>query len=343
MGFHNVTLDHKFFGYGSSGGPGHKTFIPNSQSGIEPSRTKRWGQARRRFPITNMISESDTIELFEFVLLRRGSAHSFLIRDPLDITTATDDFSQAAWDDVVIGQGDGSKTEFTLKKLYTSGSQTITRVLNKPLVGQVFSGHGTSKVLNTDFTIDHQIGRVSYVTAPPSGDVKAGCQFGLQVRFSTAVDDLLGLSYDGFRSANYLIEVVEEAVATIAKERHVAHSELVTYGGGTTFSTQQIDPYYLQFEQGRYVEFTNAGAMVVRLPDVDTLIGATSLFTSGTIVSGGPYFAIGNFGTGIITLEEWFDPGPAWRSIGNGVDDFTVPVNSIREVYLDDLHIWRCR
>ena len=120
MGFHNVTLDSDFIGYGSIVGPGHRTFVQDSQSGIQNERKKRWQQARRRFTITNDIDEDQLRELFEFILCRRGSAYSFLIRDPLDFTTASDDKSAPAFDDVVIGTADGSRTEFTTKKFYTS-------------------------------------------------------------------------------------------------------------------------------------------------------------------------------------------------------------------------------
>lgn len=337
MGFHNVTLDPKFIGYGSLVGPGHQTVIADSQSGIEPARKKRWSQGRRRFTLSNQLDLTDVQELFDFVLARRGSAHSFLIRDPLDYTTASDDISASAWDDVVIGTGDGSKTEFTLRKKYTSGATTVDRILNKPLLGQVRSGHtAAEKTLNVDFTIDHQIGRISYITAPPTGDVKAGSEFRNQVRFGKSVDNLLGLSYNGFREASYSIDLVEEMVPVVAGERHQAHSELTQFGGGTTFSEPQIDDFQVEFEMGRFLEFTPDIAANVRLPDINTLVGGVSLFTSGVIVPGGPYFVLYNAGAAAITLRE-FDSA-SW---GDVLTDPTIAADRARECWVDDAGIWR--
>jgi len=338
MGFHNVTLDPKFLGYGSTGGAGHRTFIPDSPSGVETA-TALWSETRRRFTLSNDISLEDAIELFEFILARRGSSHSFLIKDPIDFTTASDHIAAPAWNDAVIGTGDGVLTEFQLFKYYEPGlTNELAKRIYKPVPGIVASGHGgSSKILNTDFTIDHQFGRISYVTAPASGDVTAGCEFRLQVRFGKSADDLLGLTYDGFRNASYSVDVVED----IGDGRVPAHSELTTYVGGLNFEQDVPTPYYLPFQFGRFVEYDNAAPLTVRLPDINTLVGGVSLFTSGLVTAGGPYFVIYNNGVNSITLEERFSA--AWRTIGTGIGDSVIPIDTAREIYIDDLGIWRAR
>jgi uncharacterized protein (TIGR02217 family) len=340
VGLHNVTLDSKFIGFGSVAGPGHQTFVPDTGSGVEGVRKKNWSQGRRRYTLSNSISLEDAIELFEFILCRHGSAHSFLIRDPLDFTTGGNHVGAPSSEDANIGTADGSKTEFTLKKRYTSGATIFDRVLLKPLVGSVsIFSDGEEKVLNADYTIDHQIGRVSFVTAPTTGAVTAGCEFRVNVRFGKSADDLLGLTYDGFRNSTYSIDLIEEMSPVVAGERNVAHSDLITFGGGLThIAGQVITPNYVQIEHGLYIEYINTTALTVRLPDLSTLIGGFSLFTSGVVVAGGPYFVIYNNGSADITLEEF--QAAAWRTV---LENPTIAAGAGKEVFLDDLGIWRAR
>ncbi len=344
MGFHNVTLNSDFIGYGSVIGPGHRTFIQDSQSGIQTQRKRRWEQTRRRFTITNTIDEDQLRELFEFILCRRGSANSFLIRDPLDFTSASDDKSDPAFDDQVIGTADGSKTEFTTKKTEVF---TTDRIIRKLVPGQVIVGvDGVPKTLNTDFTIDHQLGRVSFVSAPASGDVTAGFEFRVQVRFGKSVDDLLGLSYDSFRTSSYSLDMMEEMTPIIKGERQAATTELINYGGGSDFRSTigapLASPFFLdQTLHGMFIEMSPQLAnTVVRMPDIDTLVvfGTLSMFDALMMPPGGPYFVIHNSGTKDIALEQFVSA--SWIPI---LTTSTVEPNRSAEVSIDEDGSWRAR
>lgn len=346
MGFHNVTLDSDFIGYGSVVGPGHRTFIQDSQSGIQNQRKKRWNQSRRRFSLTNDIDEDQLRDLFEFILCRRGSAHSFLIRDPIDFTTATDQKSAPALGDILIGTADGSRTEFTMKKLYETGTAfENNRFIRKLVPGQVLVGvAGSPQTLNTDFTLDHQLGRLSFVSAPASGSVTAGFEFRVQVRFGKSVDDLLGLSYDTFRTASYSLDLMEDMTPLTMGERYVPTTDLTNYGGGSNFLSSigapLVSPFYLDRNHGLFIEMNPELAnTIVRLPDIDTTLsefGGLSMFANGMMPAGGPYFAIHNSGTKTITLEQF--QSSSWGSVNNSQ---IVNVDQTVEAFIDEDGEWR--
>lgn len=343
MGYHDVTLDSKFIGYGSVAGPGHRTFIPETQGGIDEGlRVSRWGQARRQLTLSNSLEIEDVQELFSFILIRRGSAHSFNIRDPLDFTTASDQVSDHAFDDIVIGTGDGTKTEFTLKKIYVDGSTTVTRIINRPVVGKILIGvNGVLQVENTDYTVDHSIGRISFLTAPTNThSVTAGFEFRIGVRFGKSVDDLLGLSYNGFREADYTIDLIEDIVPIDGAVRPQWYNGLIEHGGGTSFGDNQISPFVIDFQFGRWIRFTQDSNLIIILPDIDTTIsGVGSLFANDVVTAGGPYFGIYNdsFGSSI-TAQEWF--GGSLAAIQG---DSVWGPGRLREFFIDDGGRWRAR
>ena len=346
MGFHDVELDSDFIGYGSIVGPGHRTFVPDTQSAIESNRKRRRNQSQRKFSLVNDIDEDQLRELFDFIICRHGSAHSFLVRDPADFTTASDHVAASAFDDVVIGTGDGAKTEFTIKKIYGSDAFVTDRILRKPVLGQVQGGFGgVEKTINVDFTVDNHLGRVSYDTPPASGDVTVGCEFRVQVRFGKQVDDLLGLSYDGFRSASYTLDLIEDMVPVVAGERYVPTTDLINYGGGTNYlsSTRDplVSPFFLSFDDGMFIEMSpNAADSIVRLPDIDTQLagfGPSSLFEAKAVVPGGPYFTIYNSGTFDIDMEAY---ASGWASL---TPVAVIAPGKLMETFIDAEGVWRGR
>ena len=365
MGYHNETLDDKFIGYGAAVGPGHSTSVVPARSGISSAQFRRFEQARRKFTFGQTLTGAESMELQTFVLARRGSAHSFLLKDPLDYTTATDDVSAPAASDVLIGTGDGSETEFQLKKIYTEadGSGTYDRFITKPVSGTVVVAvNGVTQTLGTHYTIDHQLGRVSFLTAPTNTHpVRAGFEFRVQVRFDKSVDSNLAFTRVGPDHYSTTLACTEEKTPTTATDRIEAGSDLVCYGGATQFpaaGTQgrgytEVDWATYPEHQNRYVEIAATGYYEVRLPDVGFLNTSTTstpafvsggLFDSGRLVPGGPYFVICNTGTSAIALKEWkthsTDPSlSAWTSLA--ACNPTIPAGEIREVYLDSMAQWR--
>jgi uncharacterized protein (TIGR02217 family) len=335
MGFHSDVFDDDFVGYGSAAGPGHSTAYKADQAGVEAVRFQRYTQARRQYQVRQELDQDAAQRLHEFIMLRRGSAHSFLIRDPFDFTTAADHVSAPAADDVSIGTGTGAKTEFGLRKTYeVGGAYELTRRVRHPVPGSVVvEVNGSPVVEGTDFVVDHQIGRVSFLTAPAdTHTVTAGCTFRVQVRFSKSVDALGATAFTEHRNLEYAISLVEEAQAVETGDRNEALSELTQYGGGGIFGTD--GPTLLDFRvNGRVVLLEPTAAEDVHLPDIETL------FAAGAVVPGGPYFYVHNFGTAAITLKERVSS--VWQNI---VSEPTISPNGLaKECWVDANGRWRAR
>ena len=365
MGYHKETRAAKLIGYGAGVGPGHSPSAIAAQTGISPAQFRRFEQARRRYTFSQVLTGAECMELQPFVMARRGSAHSFLLRDPLDYTTASDEVSAFETANVLIGTGDGTETEFQLKKIYTEadGTGTYNRIITKPVAGTVVvSVNGATQTLGTHYTIDHQLGRVSFLTAPTNPHpVRAGFEFRVLVRFDKSVDSGLAFTRVGPDHYSVALACTEEKTATAATDRVEAGSDLVCYGGATQYAaagTQgrgytEVDWTTYAEHQNRYVEIAATGYYEVRLPDVGFLNTSTTstpafvsggLFDSGRVVPGGPYFAICNTGTSTIALKEWTthstDPSlSAWTSLV--ACNPTIPAGEIREVYLDSMAQWR--
>ena len=343
MGFHDVTLSSDYIGYSSVIGPSHRTLIPESRGGVEDDgRAQSYGQPRVRFALTNDMTLTQAQDLFEFILCRRGSAHSFLVKDPEDFTSAADGVSAPAGDDVGLASGNGDRTEWALRKRYFDPAITSQdRFINRPKSGTVIVNvDSVTKTENVDYTIDYQIGRLSFVTAPPNGDsVEVGFEFDCLVRFDKSADEMLGLSYDGFRNASVTFELIEEETPRVDKQLYSPYNDLIQYGGGRTFPRVDVDfTHYLNFEDGRFIEVKANFAGKVRLPDIDTTVSGVSLFTNGMIQPGGPYFVIYNSGSTAFTIEEFVSA--SWQVTATSDD---VPSKEIREVYVDDDGRWRVR
>ena len=92
-----------------------------------------------------------------------------------------------AFDDQLIGTGDGSTTTFQLKKIYGSAFDPWTRNITKPVSGTLTSGiDGVEKTITTDWTVDLTTGIITYNVAPGNAlAVTAGFEFDTPVRFDT--------------------------------------------------------------------------------------------------------------------------------------------------------------
>jgi uncharacterized protein (TIGR02217 family) len=87
--------------------------------------------------------------------------------------------------DQVIGAGDNSSTVFQLVKAYSSGAQTWTRSITKPVTGTVTVAlDGNAQT--SGWSVDTTTGQITFTTAPAGGViVSAGFEFDVPVRFDT--------------------------------------------------------------------------------------------------------------------------------------------------------------
>jgi uncharacterized protein (TIGR02217 family) len=197
MAFHNVTLPDGFE-YRSISGVGFSTIVQETSSGHE-FRVARQAQGRHRFRLSKALqTPAEAAAVKAFALGRRGSLHSFKLKDWSDYTTATDGISAATISDVVIGTGTGSLTTFQLIKVYDSaGAAPYQRTISLPTTGSVLVS--VDGIASTAFTVSAD-GEVVMNVAPLAGQiVRAGCAFEVPVRFTASVDEWAQLQADAFQ------------------------------------------------------------------------------------------------------------------------------------------------
>lgn len=180
--FHDVAFP-LALGFEASGGPEFLTQIALMASGFE-QRNAHWAQARLRYDAGGGVrSDSDLRTLLAFFRARRGQAHAFRFRDPLDWTSAVDGGVPGPGDQW-LGDGDGLGLRFELVKRYDAGEvRRITRPVADTLRVAV------DGVEQADGWTLAPLGELRFAEAPAAGArVTAGFAFDVPVRF--AVDRL---------------------------------------------------------------------------------------------------------------------------------------------------------
>lgn len=157
------------------------TQVVSSPSGHE-QRASEWADARMRYDAgPGVRSEGDVRALTDFFRARRGAARAFRFRDPFDHGSAADGGLPAA-DDQMLGEGDGSRRQFALVKLYGSGDAVQLRAIRLPVEGSVRVSVGG---VETAAFVMTENGEVLLDTAPAAGIVvRAGFRFDVPVRFA---------------------------------------------------------------------------------------------------------------------------------------------------------------
>ncbi|MFN3591545.1 MAG: TIGR02217 family protein, partial [Thermaurantiacus sp.] len=110
--------------------------------------------------------------------------------------------------DQIIGEGDGSTTQFQLVKVYASGAQSYSRRIVKPVAGTVLLAlDGIAQ--GSGWSVDPATGVVSFAAAPGNGViVTAGFEFDVPVRFDTdRLDVTLDIERMGSIASIPLIEI----------------------------------------------------------------------------------------------------------------------------------------
>lgn len=197
MSFHEIRFPARL-SFGSTGGPERLTEIVALANGHE-ERNSPWAQSRRRYEAgVGVRSLDDVAELIAFFEARAGRLHAFRWKDWADFTSCRPS-AAVAFDDQVIGTGDGARRAFQLVKTYRSGAQTHERTIAKPVVGSVRAGvDGAELAEGADWTVDATTGVVTFDVAPvPGAVVTAGFAFDVPVRFDS---DAIRCSAAGFEA-----------------------------------------------------------------------------------------------------------------------------------------------
>ena len=206
MAFHEVRFPDNI-SRGARGGPERRTQIVELASGDE-ERNASWANSRRRYDVAYGIRRADDLAaVVAFFEARNGRLHGFRYKDWADYKSGLPS-QPVTPTDQLIGTGDGIVTSFAVLKHYTSGAQTWTRAIAKPVAGIVRITLGGVEQLS-GWTVDTTTGVVTFSTAPGSGvAITAGFEFDVPVRFdSDALDVTLDLERLGSITSIPLLEL----------------------------------------------------------------------------------------------------------------------------------------
>lgn len=185
MSFHEVQFPANL-SFGSLGGPERRSEIVTLANGFEERNTP-WAHSRRRYDAgLGLRSLEDIEKLVAFFEARSGEMFAFRWKDWTDYKSCPVGVD-AAYDDQVIGEGDGETKVFALSKTYRSGEQSYQRPVVKPVLGTVRVGvSGDPMTEGVDWTVETATGEITFVVAPDVGvPVTAGFEFDVPVRFNT--------------------------------------------------------------------------------------------------------------------------------------------------------------
>ncbi|MEZ5726361.1 MAG: DUF2460 domain-containing protein [Paracoccaceae bacterium] len=188
MAFHEVRFPENI-SRGARGGPERRTQIVELASGDE-ERNASWANSRRRYDVSYGIRRADDLAaVVAFFEARNGRLYGFRFKDWADHRSCLPSQAPSPTDQQ-IGTGDGVATAFQLAKRYTSGGQSWTRTISKPVAGTVqIALNGVSQ--GSGWSVDHKTGLISFDTAPSTGiAITAGYEFDVPVRFDSDVLDV---------------------------------------------------------------------------------------------------------------------------------------------------------
>lgn len=194
MGFHEVSFP-DCIAMGARALPSFNTTKVELPDSGAQYRTARRSTAKRTFDLSTAVrTDSDFAELLDFYMARLGGLNGFRFKDYSDWSTASDHVSSPDDEDVVLGTGDASETNFQLKKRYSSGGYNHDRLISKPISGTtVVALDGVGQ--GSGWSVNTTTGIITFTTAPGSGvEVSAGCQFEVPVGFGAGSDEALRIA-----------------------------------------------------------------------------------------------------------------------------------------------------
>lgn len=187
--------------YGSSGGPGFKTYVFMGQSGLE-TPVQAWTRSRGKWDVSYGVRDRDDMDtLRAFFYNMRGKAVGFRFKDWGDFTVTNQN----------IGTGDGVTTVFRLKKTY-AGANPYERRIFKPVSGTLtITVNGVASPESVNWSCDYTTGIVTFLTGhiPPSTHaIVANFEFDVPCRFDV---DEFNASHEGFETESWSgITIVEK-------------------------------------------------------------------------------------------------------------------------------------
>lgn len=199
MAFHEVRFPANL-SFGSVGGPERRTEVVALTNGFEERNTP-WAEARRRYDAgIGLRSLDDIAELIAFFEARQGQLHGFRWKDWADYKSARPS-APVAFDDQLIGLGDGLTAGFQLAKTYASGGVSQVRMIRKPVAGTVRIGlQGDELQEGVHWAVDPGTGIVTFASPPAVGErITAGFEFDVPVRFDT---DRIQVSVASFQAGD---------------------------------------------------------------------------------------------------------------------------------------------
>ena len=206
MAFHEVRFPDDI-SRGARGGPERRTQIVELASGAE-ERNASWANSRRRYDVAYGIRRADDLAaVVAFFEARNGRLQGFRFKDWADFKSCPPSQTPEATDQP-IGTGNGSTTEFQLAKRYTSGAQSWSRAITKPVAGTVtIALNGTPQA--SGWSVSTTTGLITFTTAPAAGvAITAGFEFDVPVRFDTdMLDVILDLERLGSITSIPLLEI----------------------------------------------------------------------------------------------------------------------------------------
>lgn len=206
--FHDVRFPLEL-GFGAAGGPSFSTQVVVTGSGHE-QRNSQWSDARQSYDAgLGVRSEADLADLLAFFRARRGQAHGFRFRDPIDHRSSAFGVPVSAVDQL-LGIGDGRQTRFKLVKRYGDGADAQVRRVTRPILASVrVAVDGAERPSGWALEAG---GWIDFEDAPAAGAaVSAGYEFDVPVRFAT---DQIDVSIAGWRAGELpsvpLVEIRED-------------------------------------------------------------------------------------------------------------------------------------
>lgn len=279
--------------YGTVGGPGFSTGVTVLGSGVEEF-VPRWAMAKHAYNVKYGIkSWDDMFDLRRFYQARHGVANGFRFFDWMDHTSASNGRDAPAFDDQVIGTGDGGTTVFQLRKTYQDGSESRARVIKKPIHGETIEGSGfgaadmTFNVLAGvngsqvteagNWSVNTATGEITFLVAPPSGQtVTAGFGFDTPARFGIELDRILPMTADDFDNMD--IDDIPIVEFTDPSEVY----EDVNPGGAKSHG-EVSTPFSITMLEGRVHTWNDtAGTSVILPPVASTPLGAAIFYLLNT-------------------------------------------------------------
>ena len=206
MSFHEVRFPDAI-SRGARGGPERRTQIVELASGDE-ERNASWANSRRRYDVAYGIRRADDLAtVVAFFEARNGRLHGFRFKDWSDYKSCVPSQLPGPLDQP-IGTGNGSVTSFALMKRYTSGDQSWTRAITKPVAGTVRLALGGVEQAS-GWSVDTTTGVVTFGTPPAAGiAITAGFEFDVPVRFdSDTLDITLDIERLGSIASIPLLEI----------------------------------------------------------------------------------------------------------------------------------------